>query len=78
MLRVIFSMAVLFTLCHGNAVSIAATERNSDTGDIVINGHDLHKTVDSSGNNVVVDANDSVITIRGECNELRVNGSTNR
>ena len=49
----------------------------SKARDIVIKGHDLRKTVDCGGNDVVVEANDSVIIVRGECNELRVNGSTN-
>ena len=78
MLRVIFSMALLFCLfCGGMAGTGAAGMTGGTAGDIVINGHDLRKTVDCTGNDVVVDANDSVITIRGECNELRVNGSTN-
>jgi hypothetical protein len=45
--------------------------------DIVINGHEMRKTVNCNGNNVVVDANDSVLTLRGKCNEVKVNGSTN-
>ena len=43
----------------------------------MISGHDLRKTVNCSGNNVVIDANDSVLTLRGQCNEVPVNGSTN-
>jgi len=78
MLRVIFSMALLFSLCCAGLSSIGAAGTTAGAaGDIVIAGHDLKKTVDCTGNDVVVDANDSVITIRGECKELRVNGSTN-
>jgi hypothetical protein len=78
MLKVILSMAILLPLCYGNAVRTGAGEIERGAGeDIVINGHDLRNTVDCSGNSVVVDANDSVITVRGECDELRVNGSSN-
>ena len=77
MSKVIFSTVILFLLCYGSAVKVDATNAAGRRGDIVINGHDLRKTVDCNGNNVVVDANDSVITMRGECNEVKVNGSTN-
>jgi hypothetical protein len=78
MRRVIFSIVLIFSLYYGNVVRIGATDMTGGTaGDIVINGHDLRKTVDCTGNDVVVEANDSIITVRGECKELRVNGSTN-
>jgi hypothetical protein len=65
-------------MCYCNAVKVDATNTTGrTTGDIVINGHDLRKTVDCNGNNVIVDANDSVITLRGQCNEVKLNGSTN-
>src|SRR5258707_1338503 len=78
MLKVIFSIALLFLPCYSNGVRTGATGITGGIGaDIVINGHDLRKTVDCTGNNLIVEANDSVITARGECNELRVDGSTN-
>ena len=78
MSKVILSIAMLFILCYCNAVKVDATDTTSGTGeDIVINGHDLRKTVNCNGNNVVVDANDSDLTLRGECKEVKVNGSTN-
>ena len=64
--------------CYSNGVRTGATGiTGGAAADIVINGHDLRKTVDCTGNNLIVEANDSVITARGECNELRVDGSTN-
>ena len=78
MSKLILSTAMLFILCYCSAIKVDAVNTTRGTGDdIVINGHDLRKTVDCKGNNVVVDANDSVITVRGECNEVQVNGSTN-
>lgn len=78
MSKVIPSIAMLFILCYCNAFNVAATNTTSATGeDIVISGHDLRKTANCNGKNVVVDANDSVITLRGQCNEVEVNGGSN-
>ena len=68
---------VLVLAVYGASTSTLNAARSRTPDDIVVGGHDLRKTVDCAGNNVVIDANYSVITIRGECNELRVNGSTN-
>ena len=78
MSKVVLSLAMLFVSCYWNAVKVDVTANPTGSAeDIVINGHDLRKTVNCNGNNVVVDANDSVLTLRGECNEVQVNGSSN-
>src|SRR5262245_26499038 len=76
MLKALFSFALILTCFVVTPVSLDA-RAGGKPDDIVVSGHDLRKTIDCKGNNVIVDANDSIITIRGECNELRVNGSTN-
>src|ERR1044071_8999288 len=78
MSKVILSMALLAIVCCCSALTVDATNTPKATvGDIVIDGHDLRKTVNCNGNNVVVDANNSVLTLRGECNEIQVNGAEN-
>ena len=72
---VIILIAALVSTASGVVTTIDVTRNASDK--IVITGHDLKKTVDCAGHDVIVDANDSVLTIRGECNEVQVNGSTN-
>ena len=76
MLNKILLISLLSILCLGFVLNAAARTGNT-RDDLVINGHDLKKTVDCNGRSVVVDANDSVITLRGECNELKVDGSSN-
>ena len=76
MLKTIFSLAMLSLLCSvGLTIECRTTKAAGQ--DITISGHDLKKTVTCKGNNVVIDANDSVLTLKGECNEVQVNGSTN-
>jgi hypothetical protein len=77
-MRLVFSTGLLLLLVCGNGLIPSAAEITHSAGeDIVIGGHDLKKTVTCKGNNVVVDANDSQLTLKGQCNEVRVNGSTN-
>ena len=76
MLKLVLSIATLLALSQ--AFTAGANVHPSPTGDeIVISGHDLVKTVNCNGKNVVIDANDSTLTFRGQCNEVKVNGSTN-
>src|SRR6185295_14804412 len=78
MLKMVLSTAILLALSHGEAFTAGANVHPNTTGDeIVISGHDLVKTVNCNGKNVVIDANDSTLTFRGQCNEIKVNGSTN-
>lgn len=78
MMRIVLSMGLLLIFVCGNALTPSAAEAANPAGeDIVISGHDLRKTVNCNGNNVVVDANDSELILKGQCNEVRVNGSTN-
>jgi hypothetical protein len=76
MFKTIFSLAMLSLLCSMALTMNARTTKAVDQ-DITISGHDLKRTVTCRGNNVVIDANDSVLTLKGECNEVQVNGSTN-
>jgi hypothetical protein len=77
-MRIVFSTGLLLLFVCGNALTPSAAEIIISAGDdIEISGHDLRKTVTCNGNNVVVDANDSQLTLKGQCNEVRVNGSTN-
>src|SRR5215813_1194975 len=78
MIKIVPLIGLLLVLCCSNAATFSATGvTGSMADDIVIGGHDLKKTVTCNGNNVVVDANDSTLTLKGQCNEVRVNGSTN-
>lgn len=78
MSKTILAVAILGMFCCVSAAGLRAAGRSTPpVQDIMISGHDLHKTVDCNGKNVVIDANDSTITLRGECNEIQVNGSTN-
>ncbi len=78
-MRIRFSIVLLLILICGNVLTPSAVELANYAGeDIVIGGHDLRKTVNCNGNNVVVDANDSELFLKGQCNEVRVNGSTNK
>ena len=77
-MRMILAMGLLLIVVCGNALTPSAAESAKYTSeDIVIGGHDLRKTVNCNGNNVVVNANDSELFLKGQCNEVRVNGSTN-
>ena len=77
MMRIVLSMALLLFVCGNGLTSSSARVVNHAGEDIVISGHDLRKTVNCNGNDVVVDANDSELILKGQCNEVRVNGSTN-
>ena len=77
MVKVMLSVAMLI-LCYCSAVKVDATNTTTGDGkDIVVSGHDLRRTLNCNGNNVVIDANDSVLTLLGECNEVEVNGASN-
>lgn len=78
MVRIVFAMGLLFVFVCGNALTPTVAAVAGRAGeDIVIEGHDLRKTVNCNGNDVVVNANDSELILKGQCNEVRVNGSTN-
>src|SRR5215831_20704097 len=76
MSKLIPPLTLFLALCFMSSSNVAG-RMSATPSDIVIGGHDLKRTADCNGNSVVVDANDSLITLKGECNEIRVNGSTN-
>ena len=87
MLKQVLSTTIVFGLSfgcaevsaeNGNAIGIHGAATSTDSGeDIVIRGHHLRRTVNCKGNNVLVDANESVIILQGECNELTIDGCCN-
>lgn len=77
MVKTLSSIAILFVLVYGGTFASATALIKSPTSDIVISGHDLRKTVRCNGDKVVIDANNSVFTLRGQCDEVEVNGAEN-
>lgn len=79
-MRIILSIGLLLLfVCSNPLTPMAVADAGDDylVIDIVIDGHDLHRTVNCNGNNVVVKANDSKLILKGQCKEVQVNGSTN-
>lgn len=76
MIRMALPIGLFLVLACLSALPPNAAKAGS-SDDLVINGHDLRKTYNCNGNSVVVDANDSELILKGQCNEVKVNGSTN-